>query len=142
VNVFQPDDDGGAADVGGLPGVVVPCVDPEVVPGVVSDGVGDCTSDDDGPGVSGGVVADGADPEDVAGVVAAPLDPDGPGVEPQPAKSRAASVSAARGRARNAAEDAATRCLIRLATSRAAYCPAGRSEVIILLMSLYSAVSR
>jgi hypothetical protein len=87
------------------------------------------------------VVADGADPEVVPGVDA-PLDPDGPGVEPQPAKSRAASVSAVRGRPGNAAEDAATRCLIRLATSRAAYCPAGRSEVIILLMSLYSAVSR
>lgn len=142
MNVFQPDDDDGAADVGGLPGVVVPCVDPDVVPGVVSDGVVDCTSDDDGPGVSGGAVADGADPEDVPGVVAAPEVAGGAAGDPQPAKSRAASVSAVRGRARNAAEDAATRCLIRLATSRAAYCPAGRSEVIILLMSLYSAVSR
>ncbi|WP_223984491.1 hypothetical protein [Arthrobacter sp. NicSoilB8] len=122
MNVFQPDDDGGAADVGEVPGVVVPAAVPGVVPGevpaAVPDDEPDGESDGGVPRVSGGVPADVAGPDVVPGV-AAPDVRGGAGA-PQPASSTDASVSAANMGTGNAAVDAAHRRLMRVAISPAA----------------------
>ena len=133
MNVFHPDDDGGRADVVGVAAAVLPGAVPDAVSVADSDGVVPCVPCEGSPDwvpPAGGPadVASGAAP-DVAG---------GATGDPQPASSRAASTSAETNGAGTAAAMGR-----RLAMSPGRpYCPAGRSEVIIFLMSWYSEVSR
>ena len=143
MNVFQPDDDGGRADVVGVAAAVLPGAVPDAVSVADSDGVVPGVPREESPdwvfpGWSyPGWVPPAGGPADVASG-AAPDVAGGAAGEPQPASSRAASTSAETNGAGTAA--AVSR---RLAMSPGRpYCPAGRSEVIIFLMSWYSEVSR
>ena len=143
MNVFHPDDDGGRADVVGVAAAVLPGAVPDAVSVADSDGVVPCVPCEESPDwVPPGwsfpdwVVPAGG-PADVASV-AAPEVAGGAAGDPQPASSRAASTSAETNGAGTAAGVSR-----RLAMSPGRpYCPAGRSEVIIFLMSWYSEVSR
>ena len=136
MNVFQPDDDGGAADVVGVAAAVLPEAVPDAVSVADPDGVVPCVPCEESPDwVFPGWVSPAGGPADVA--PAAPEVAGGAVGDPQPASSRAASTSAET----NGAGSVAGVSRLAMSPGRP-YCPAGRSEVIIFLMSWYSEVSR
>ena len=138
MNVFQPDDDGGAAGVVGAAAAVLPEAVPDAVSVADPDGVVPCVPCEGSPGwVFPGRAPPAGGPADVA-PPPAPEVAGGVVGDPQPASSRAASTSA-----ETTGAGTATSVSRRLAMSPGRpYCPAGRREVIIFLMSWYSEVSR
>ncbi|WP_256860243.1 hypothetical protein [Arthrobacter sp. 49Tsu3.1M3] len=140
MNVIQPDDDGGRPEAVGVAAAVLPGAVPEAVSVADADGVVPCVPCEESPDwVFPGWVVPAGGPADVASG-AAPDVAGGAAGDPQPASSRAASTSAEKN---GAGAGTATTVSRRLAMSPGPpYCPAGRSEVIIFLMSWYSEVSR